>query len=227
MANRIVKRPSRQLAHCGNYSVSSVSPYDPAMPIEPEIDKSMSISELNRDELRQLIGRLRQEREAQDLIRDLRRSSGEKDSYDNPFPIDTSTPINQLYHYGILGQKWGVRRFQNKDGTRTAAGKKRDEDSGYEKSEDHKISRENKGKAPSGLSNDELKRLNERLQLEETYSRLTAEKIQKSESFVKKALRDAGSQALTDFSKGVFLGSAKVLVKNLSPQFYGIAFTKK
>lgn len=28
-------------------------------------------------------------------------------------------------HHGILGQKWGIRRFQNKDGTLTAAGKKR------------------------------------------------------------------------------------------------------
>lgn len=30
-----------------------------------------------------------------------------------------------LMHYGITGQKWGVRRFQNKDGTLTAEGKAR------------------------------------------------------------------------------------------------------
>ena len=32
---------------------------------------------------------------------------------------------NSLRHHGILGMKWGVRRYQNKDGTLTAAGKKR------------------------------------------------------------------------------------------------------
>jgi hypothetical protein len=30
-----------------------------------------------------------------------------------------------LMHHGILGQKWGVRRFQNADGTYTSAGKQR------------------------------------------------------------------------------------------------------
>jgi len=32
---------------------------------------------------------------------------------------------DELYHYGILGMKWGVRRYQKKDGTLTSAGKKR------------------------------------------------------------------------------------------------------
>lgn len=32
---------------------------------------------------------------------------------------------SELYHHGVKGMKWGVRRYQNKDGTLTAAGKKR------------------------------------------------------------------------------------------------------
>lgn len=36
-----------------------------------------------------------------------------------------SSDPNSLQHFGIKGQKWGVRRFQNEDGTLTEEGKKR------------------------------------------------------------------------------------------------------
>ena len=38
----------------------------------------------------------------------------------------------ELYHHGIKGQKWGVRRYQNKDGSLTPAGKKRQLMADYE-----------------------------------------------------------------------------------------------
>lgn len=33
--------------------------------------------------------------------------------------------MNELFHHGIKGMKWGVRRYQNPDGTLTSEGKKR------------------------------------------------------------------------------------------------------
>ena len=49
----------------------------------------------------------------------------------------------ELSHHGILGQKWGVRRYQNKDGSLTSAGKSRyqNEDGSLTDSEQKKLSK--------------------------------------------------------------------------------------
>lgn len=42
------------------------------------------------------------------------------------FTIPDDVTMDELLHSGVKGMRWGVRRYQNKDGTLTAAGKKRE-----------------------------------------------------------------------------------------------------
>lgn len=81
----------------------------------------------------------------------------------------------ELYHAGIKGMKWGVRRYQNKDGSLTPAGKKR-----YSNwSDDAKTAASIKKKGVKEMSNAEIKKLNERTRLEQEYSRLNPGVVKK------------------------------------------------
>lgn len=112
--------------------------------------------------------------------------------------------INEEYleHHGILGMKWGVRRYQNKDGTLTAAGKKRAAklESEYnklmgEKKTSSDRSSSNK-KMVKELTNEELQERINRLNLEQRYSELMSKQNPKKESrakkFVIEVLEDSG-----------------------------------
>ena len=77
---------------------------------------------------------------------------------------------SRLNHAGIKGMKWGVRRYQNKDGSLTPAGKKRygDQHDDYRKAHDRK--------KVSQMSDKELRERNNRLQMEQQYAQLTRKK---------------------------------------------------
>lgn len=60
---------------------------------------------------------------------------------------------NELHHHGIKGQRWGIRRYQNADGTWTNAGKKRYGDSdGEPSSAESKASGSTKKKVVIGVA---------------------------------------------------------------------------
>ena len=83
----------------------------------------------------------------------------------------------ELNHHGILGQKWGVRRFQNEDGSYTAEGKRRRRSDSY--SEDYKRYRSLKKKNYKNMSNKELQDYNNRARLEQEYKKLSPNAFQK------------------------------------------------
>ena len=86
---------------------------------------------------------------------------------------------DELYHYGIKGQKWGVRRYQNKDGSLTAAGKKRRSSSDEVRN----------------MSTDELRQKVRRLNNEQRYIDLTkssSSSISKTADGIERASRIGG-----------------------------------
>lgn len=139
---------------------------------------------------------------------------------------------SELTHWGVKGMRWGVRRYQRRDGTLTPAGKKR-----YDK-EMEKLKREEKvlknkqrtqakldkletkrrdvenlkgrktpekeepkKKTIKDLSNDELREVVTRLELEKRYNDVSPKTISVGSTITKKVFNDMIVPAATDVGK--------------------------
>lgn len=107
----------------------------------------------------------------------------------------------ELYHHGILGQKWGIRRYQNYDGSYTQAGMKR-----YNKSLDaYKSANERYKKAKKNkedkveLVNSKMARKKAMRQLDKDYKHLKQDKLgDKGKALYANGKTITGSRAVTN-----------------------------
>lgn len=150
--------------------------------------------------------------------------------------------IENLEHSGILGMKWGIRRYQNADGSLTPAGKERyakerskldskygitKKQGDYIKGRSAKAKREaeeskKKSKADdkdnktdiSTMSNDDIRKALERMDLEKKYlAAITPKQTEQAESYFLKYAKKFGTKLLDE---AVNQGSTKLVNAILS-----------
>lgn len=114
---------------------------------------------------------------------------------------------NELTHWGIKGMKWGIRRYQNKDGSLTAAGKKRrgkDDDKKEESYEEKKQRALKSGSAKEvlqfkgDLTQQEMKTAMERIRWEQDMASIASKEVSAGKARADKLFKTVGD--VTDYA---------------------------
>lgn len=114
-----------------------------------------------------------------------------KDSVSSMAQDATNDAIKEhLAHYGVKGMKWGIRRKRGSDGRVK----------GHKMSVDARTTRSLRGRPAASLTNMQLKKINERMQLEQKFSQMNPTRKDRGKAFANEVLKGtvgaAGSAAV-------------------------------
>lgn len=117
---------------------------------------------------------------------------------------------NKLCHYGILGMKWGVRRFQKKNGSLTTEGEKRYKYTSHAtkrmNAKAEKLSRKNDESASQMKARAKASQEFDDLQLE------YAKKASVGKTFVRNSLMGAGPSKTYSMARSIGMSKGKAFI---------------
>lgn len=125
-----------------------------------------------------------------------------------------------VIHYGVKGMKWGVRKQRP-----TSSGKRKGKTNAqriYERvtkkktAEKAKPAMTSRRKKASEMSDDELRKVISRMQMERTYAQLTTKEISKGRKFVNEVLYNSAKATATTYTTKAMTKAIEKLLKNSS-----------
>lgn len=107
---------------------------------------------------------------------------------------------NELYHHGIKGMKWGVRRSRAQLGYSSSPRKTKKQAQKVSSKQQRKVSsKQQRKEAIKKMSDAELRSRINRIQMERQYMQLTAAEMSPGKKFVKDVVMNAAKQTATNY----------------------------
>ena len=142
---------------------------------------------------------------------------------------------NELMHHGVKGMKWGVRRYQKKDGSLTALGRYKQYKTNKQRKKNLEKAREAKAakkkaanqpvqkkKSVKEMSDAELQAAIRRLEMEQRYNQLSPKKVSKGKKVVDAILNDMAIPVAKDVGRQLFKsGAVKATNKLFIERYFG------